>query len=393
MDLAHVRWPFFDAHHRAFAEQLREWAVRELGDGGEREDLDPDGVAQELVRRLGEAGWLRYCVPAAFGGVHPGLDCRSLCLAREILAYHSGLADFAFAMQGLGSAPITLFGTDRLRARYLPGVAEGLRVAAFALSEPQAGSDVAALQTTARPCEDGYRLWGTKTWISNAGLAHHYVVFARTGPGREGLTAFVVDADAEGLQVSGRIRTLSPHPLGTLTLDGCWVPAENRLGEEGQGFAIAMRTLDTFRPTVGAAAVGFGRRALDEATRFVRERVAFGQRLSDFQLVRWKLAWMATELEASGLLVYRAAWAHDHGAERGPQESSMAKLYATEAAQRVVDEAVQLHGARGVVFGSPVERLYREVRALRIYEGTSEIQALVVGRQVVRERFAEEVAR
>jgi acyl-CoA dehydrogenase len=391
VDLQHLRWPFFDPAHRELAEGLRAWAARELGPWSEREEEDPDGVARELVARLGEAGWLRYCVPAAYGGVYPGLDVRSLCLAREVLAYHSGLADFAFAMQGLGSAPIALFGSEELRARYLPGVARGQRVAAFALSEPQAGSDVAAVQASAQRKPGGYVLTGVKTWISNAGLAHHYVVFARTGPGREGLSAFVVDAHAPGLAVTARIRTLSPHPLGTLTLDGCWVPEAQRLGEEGQGFAIAMRTLDVFRATVGAAALGFGRRALDEAARHARQRVAFGQVLSDFQLVRWKLAWMATELEASALLVYRAAWAHDHGCTRGPQESSMAKLYATEAAQRVVDEAVQLHGAWGVVSGSPVERLYREVRALRIYEGTSEIQALVVGREVARGR--QEVAR
>lgn len=393
MELHHLRWPFFDAHHRALAEDLRAWAARELGDLVEREELDPDGAARELVCRLGQAGWLRYCVPAAYGGVHARVDVRSLCLAREILAYHSGLADFAFAMQGLGSVPIALFGSEELRARYLPGVARGERIAAFALSEPQAGSDVAAIQTTARRVGDHYELVGTKTWISNAGLAHQYVVFARTGPGKEGLTAFVVDGHAEGLQVSSRIRTLSPHPLGTLTLDGCRVPATHRLGEEGQGYAVALRTLDTFRATVGAAAVGFARRALDEAAGYSRQRVAFGQRLSDFQLVRWKLAWMATELDASALLVYRAAWAHDCDAGRGPQDSSMAKLYATEAAQRVVDEAVQLHGAWGVVAGSRVERLYRDVRALRIYEGTSEIQALVVGRQVLRESPRQEVAR
>ncbi len=393
LDLHHLRWPFFDAHHRAFGEELCAWARRELPRLADREELDPDAVARELVQRLGEAGWLRYCVPAAYGGVHPRVDLRCLCLAREILAYHSGLADFAFAMQGLGSFPITLYGSEELRARTLPAVARGERLAAFALSEPQAGSDVAAIRTTARREGDGYVLVGTKTWISNAGLAHHYVVFARTGPGKDGLSAFVVDGQAEGLRVSSRIRTLSPHPLGTLTLDGCRVPAGSRLGEEGEGFEVAMRTLDSFRATVGAAAVGFAARALDEAVRYTGQRVAFGQRLSDFQLVRWKLAWMAAQLDASRLLVYRAAWAHDRELSRGPQDSSMAKLYATEAAQRVVDEAVQLHGAWGVVAGSVVERLYREVRALRIYEGTSEIQALVVGRRVAQGIPEQEVVR
>jgi acyl-CoA dehydrogenase len=391
MDLQHLTWPFFDPSHRDLAEGLRRWAEREVAHLAEQEEQDPDAVARELVERLGQAGWLRYCVPAPYGGIHPRLDVRSLCVAREVLAYHSGLADFAFAMQGLGSAPIALFGSEELRARYLPEVAGGRRIAAFALSEPQAGSDVAAIQTTARRDGGGYVLRGVKTWISNAGLAHHYVVFARTGVGREGLSAFVVDSHVPGLEVSARIRTLSPHPLGTLTLDGCWVPEAQRLGEEGQGFQIALQTLDVFRPTVGAAAVGFGRRALDEAARYTRRRVAFGQPLSDFQLVRWKLASMATELDASCLLVYRAAWAHDRDARRGSRDASMAKLFATEAAQRVVDQAVQLHGAWGVVSGSVVERLYREVRALRIYEGTSEIQALVVGREVARGR--EEVAR
>lgn len=382
MDLTHLHWPFFEAAHRQLAEALRAWAQEELSGLAEREEEDPDGCCRDLVARLGAAGWLRYCVPAPYGGALPHLDARSLCLAREILAYHSGLADFVFAMQGLGTAPITLFGSEELRARYLPPVAVGERIAAFALSEPQAGSDVAAIQTTARRHGDGYVLQGTKTWISNAGLAHHYVVFARTGPGRDGLSAFVVDAHTPGLVVSGRIRTLSPHPLGTLSLDGCWVPATHRLGEEGQGFAIAMRTLDVFRATVGAAAVGLSRRALDEAAGYAQQREAFGRKLADFQLIRWKLALMACEVDASALLVYRAAWVHDRG-DGGSREPSMAKLFATEAAQRVVDQAVQVHGAWGVTSGHVAERLYREVRALRIYEGTSEIQALVVGREVL----------
>lgn len=386
MDLTHLHWPFFEPAHRQLAESLRAWAQGELPTHPEEEEGDPDRCVQDLVVRLGAAGWLRYCVPAPYGGVLPRLDVRSLCLAREVLAYHSGLADFALAMQGLGSAPISLFGSEELQTRYLPAVARGERIAAFALSEPQAGSDVAAIQTTARREGNGYVLEGTKTWISNAGVAHHYVVFARTGPGKKDLSAFVVDAQTPGLSVSTRIRTLSPHPLGTLTLKGCWVPSTQRLGEEGQGFAIAMRTLDVFRATVGAAAVGLSRRALDEAATYVQQRVAFGRKLADFQLVRWKVAHMACEVDASALLVYRAAWVHDCGQGVGSREPSMAKWFATEAAQRVVDQAVQLHGAWGVTAGHVAERLYRDVRALRIYEGTSEIQALVVGREVLSVR-------
>jgi acyl-CoA dehydrogenase len=381
----HLLWPFFGEAHRQLARELEAWAQREAEPLAAQEEEDPDRVSRELVRRLGEAGWLRYCVPQAYGGMFDDLDVRSLCLVREILAGYSGLADFAFAMQGLGSAPITLFGSDSLRARYLPEVARGRRIAAFALSEPQAGSDVGGITTSARRSEGGYVLDGIKTWISNAGLADHYVVFARTGgPGKEGLSAFVVDADAPGLAVPERIRVLAPHPLGTLSLRDCWVPESHRLGEEGQGFEVAMRTLDVFRTTVGAAALGFARRALHEALRFVQERVAFGQVLSRFQMVREKLAHMALEVDAAALLVYRAAWVKDELGRRATREASMAKLYATEAAQRVVDSAVQLWGARGVVHGSPVERLYREVRALRIYEGTSEIQTLVVAQEVLR---------
>ncbi|MCS7172835.1 MAG: acyl-CoA dehydrogenase family protein [Armatimonadetes bacterium] len=392
MDRDHLLWPFFGEAHRRLARELETWARREVGPLAAREEEDPEGMSRELVRRLGEASWLRYCVPRAYGGMFDSLDVRSLCLAREILAGYSGLADFAFAMQGLGSAPITLFGSDALRTRYLPEVASGRRIAAFALSEPQAGSDVAGITTSARRTQEGYVLEGVKTWISNAGVADFYVVFARTGgPGKEGLSAFVVDADTPGLEVSERIQVLAPHPLGTLNLRGCHVPASHRLGEEGQGFEVAMRTLDVFRPTVGAAALGFARRAFHEALEFVQRRVAFGQVLSRFQMVREKLAWMALEVDAAALLVYRAAWVKDELGQRATREASMAKLYATEAAQRVVDSAVQLWGARGVVHGSPVERLYREVRALRIYEGTSEIQALVVAQEVLRSAPSERV--
>ncbi len=385
MERDHLLWPFFEDSHRRLAEELAGWAREALEPLGEREEEDPEGVAREVVRRLGEAGWLRYCVPERYGGALPGLEVRSLCLVREILAEYSELADFAFAMQGLGSAPITLFGREDLRERYLPEVCRGRWVAAFALSEPQAGSDVGGIASSARRVDGGYVLEGVKTWISNAGVADFYVVFARTGgAGKEGLSAFVVDAGNPGLVVSERIRVLSPHPLGTLTLRECWVPEGQRVGEEGQGYEVAMRTLDVFRTTVGAAAVGFARRALREAVRYVEGRVAFGQVLSRFQLVREKLAQMALEVDAGALLVYRAAWAVDRLGRRGTREAAMAKLYATEAAQRVVDQAVQLLGARGVVWESPVARLYRAVRALRIYEGTSEIQTLIVAREVLR---------
>jgi acyl-CoA dehydrogenase len=335
---------------------------------------------------LGDAGWLRYCVPAAHGGAHDRLDVRSLCLIRETLARTSGLADFAFAMQGLGSASITLFGSEALKQAYLPNVSAGQQIAAFALSEPEAGSDVGALRTTAHEDGDGYLLDGTKTWISNAGLADHYVVFARTAEnGSRGLSAFVVDADAPGLAVVERIPLIAPHPLGTLRFERCRVPRDHLLGQPGDGFKIAMATLDVFRSTVGAAALGFARRALDEALARVTSRQVFGQPLSDYQLTQQKLADMAVEIDASALLIYRAAWTKDRLAERVTREAAMAKLYATEAAQRVIDQAVQLFGGLGVVSGVPVERLYREIRALRIYEGTSEIQHLIIANQVLKE--------
>jgi acyl-CoA dehydrogenase len=326
-------------------------------------------------------------VPASHGGTRESLDARALCLIREILARHAGLADFAFAMQGLGSATIGLFGSDAQKDRYLPGVARGERIAAFALSEPDAGSDVAAIATTARRDGDRWRLDGRKTWISNGGIADHLVLFARTGeaPGARGLTAFILDAGTPGLVVEARIATLAPHPLATLRLEGCVVPDGQRLGEPGQGFRLAMATLDHFRPTVGAAALGFARRALDEALRHARGRRMFGATLADLPLAQARLGEMATEIDAAALLVYRAAWAKDRGAARITREAAMAKLFATEAAQRVVDAAVQLHGGLGVMRGSAVESLYREVRALRIYEGASEVQQLVIARALLAE--------
>ncbi|MBL8836377.1 MAG: acyl-CoA dehydrogenase family protein, partial [Alphaproteobacteria bacterium] len=339
----------------------------------------------DLVRRLGAGGWLKYAVPSPYGGNAPKLDVRSLCLIRETLARHDGLADFAFAMQGLGSASIALFGDDELKRRYLPEVAAGTRVAAFALSEPEGGSDVAAMRTTARRDGNHFVIDGSKTWISNGGIAGHYVTFVRTGeaPGAKGLSAFVVDADTPGLTVSERIATIAPHPLATLAFENCRVPAGQLLGRPGDGFKIAMATLDIFRSTVGAAALGFARRALDEALARIDAREAFGQKLADFQLTQAKIADMAVEVDAAALLIYRSAWTKDVVADRVTREASMAKYYATEAAQRVIDAAVQLWGGMGVVSGVPVERLYRDIRALRIYEGTSEIQRLVIAGQVM----------
>ena len=382
-DSTFLNWPFFDDAHRQLAASLETWIDREIASAAHDGDLD--SAARELVGLLGDGGWLRHCVPASHGGQAHQLDVRSICLLREALARRSGLADFAFAMQGLGSAPISLFGSADLKNRYLPDVAAGQRIAAFAISEPDSGSDVANMATTARLNGDSYVLNGTKTWISNAGLAHQYVIFARTGeaPGAKGLSAFVIDADAPGLTVAERIDVIAPHPLGTLKLQDCSVPAAQLLGAPGDGFKVAMTTLDVFRSSVGAAALGFARRALDEAIDRSNVRKAFGQKLSNMQLIQAKLADMAVQVDAAALLIYRAAWTKDTRGGRVTREAAMAKLYATEAAQRVVDQAVQIFGALGVVSGSVVEQLYREVRALRIYEGTSEIQQLVIAAQTL----------
>lgn len=383
-DRTFLSWPFFEDSHRALAARCEPWIAAEIAPH-QHEEHDIDALTHAFVAMLGAGGWLDYCVPAAYGGVHEKLDVRSLCLLREMLARTSGLADFAFAMQGLGTASISLYGSEALKRRYLPPVAAGRHLAAFALSEPEAGSDVGAMRMTARRDGDVFVLDGTKTWISNGGLAHQYVVFARTGeaPGAKGLSAFVVDADTPGLRVAERIPVIAPHPLATLRFDGVRVPADHLLGRPGDGFKIAMATLDIFRSTVGAAALGFARRALDEAVARVRTREAFGQKLGAFQATQLKLAEMATEIDAAALLIYRAAWTKDRVAERVTREAAMAKMYATEAAQRVIDAAVQLWGGLGVVSGVAVERLYREIRALRIYEGTTEIQKLVIASQVL----------
>jgi acyl-CoA dehydrogenase len=383
-DRSFLSWPFFDEAHRALAAKLDAWTAQHIAPH-EHDERDVDALSASFVRMLGSAGWLKYAVPKAYGGHFDKLDVRSLCLIRETLGRTSGLADFAFAMQGLGSASISLFGSDDLKCRYLPKVCAGTQIAAFALSEPEGGSDVSALRTTARRDGEAYVLDGSKTWISNGGIAGHYVVFARTGeaPGAKGLSAFVVDADAPGLSIAERIQTIAPHPLATLAFRNCRVPASHLLGKPGEGFKIAMATLDIFRSTVGAAALGFARRALDEALAHVQSREAFGQKLAEFQTTQNRIADMAVDIDAAALLIYRAAWTKDCVADRVTREASMAKMYATEAAQRAIDAAVQLHGGLGVVSGVPVERLYREIRALRIYEGTTEIQKLVIAGQVM----------
>jgi acyl-CoA dehydrogenase len=384
-DTSFLDWPFFEARHRALAEQLDEFAKTKLAElaHGADDDAALDRACREIVHRLGAEGFLNQCCVAEPGGK---FDVRSLALSRETLARHGGLADFCFAMQGLGTGPISLFGNEAQKRKYLPPVMRGKRIAAFALSEPQAGSDVAAITTEAARSGNEYVLNGTKTWISNGGLADHYVVFARTGeaPGSRGLSAFVVDADAPGLKVAERISIMAPHPLATLVFEDCRVPVAARLGVPGEGFKIAMATLDVFRTTVGAAALGFARRALDEALARCRERAVFGKPLAEYQLTQAKIAEMALAIDAAALLVYRAAWTKDVLGRRVTREAAMAKLYATEAAQQVIDMAVQLHGGTGLLAGAPVERLYREIRALRIYEGTSEIQKLVVASSVLK---------
>lgn len=383
-DTSFLKWPFFEKRHEQLQAELDAWAQRELSDV-HVDHANVDRACRDLVKGLGQAGFLRHTVPAAYGGQGATLDVRSLCLARETLARHLGLADFAFAMQGLGSGAITLFGTEELRRAYLPKVASGDKIAAFALSEGKAGSDVAAMATTAEQDGDSYVLNGSKTWISNAGIADFYTVFARTGeaPGARGLSAFVVDADTPGLTVSDRIDIIAPHPLGTLTFDHCRIPATRRLGTAGKGFNIAMATLDVFRSTVGAAALGFARHALEATLTHAEQRELFGAPMSSLQMVQGMLADMALQVDAAALLVYRAAWTKDNAAERVTREAAMAKLYATEAAQKVIDTAVQLHGGLGVSSGHPMEDLYREIRALRIYEGASEIQKIVIARQAL----------
>ena len=372
MDRSFLQWPFFEPRHRDLAEALDHWCAGHLPvDHG-----DVDAACRGLVAALGQGGWLKHS-----GGA---LDVRSLCLIRETLARHDGLADFAFAMQGLGMGAVSLFGTADQRL-WLERSRAGTAIAAFALTEPGSGSDVAATATVAERVPGGWRLSGEKTWISNGGIADVYVVFARTGeaPGARGISAFLMPADVAGLSVVERLEVIAPHPLARLRLDGVHLPETALIGRAGEGFKLAMAVLDVFRPTVGAAALGFARRALDETLARVQSRRIQGAALADLQLVQGHIADMALEIDAAALLIYRAAWTKDQGAPRITREAAMAKLYATEAAQRVIDMAVQLHGGDGVRRGAVVERLYREIRALRIYEGASDVQRLVIARSIL----------
>ncbi len=391
--LEHLSWPFFDPPHGALAEAACAFGELHLrGAVHPHDERAVDERCRQLVRELGAAGITRYCVRASDGGALPELDARALCLVRETLAWWDGLADFAFAMQGLGSGALSIAGSPELRRSYLPRVARGEAIAAFALSEPEAGSDVAALRCAARREGGDYVLEGTKTWISNGGIADFYCVFARTSPGvrradgtvgAQGISAFVVEPSDTGFRIESRIGVIAPHPLARLRFESCRIPAGRLIGAEGEGFKIAMRTLDIFRTSVAAAALGFARRALDEALGHVRERALFGKVLADFQLTQAALADMVTGIEAAQLLTYRAAWLRDRG-EAVTRAAAMAKLAATETAQTVIDRAVQMFGGRGVSSGEVVERLYREIRALRIYEGASEVQKLLIAKDLLK---------
>lgn len=385
-DSSLIQWPFFDDEHRGHFAALSQWCTAHEAELN-RESGDVDADCQRLVRLLGEAGWLRPAVPAAYGGLFPTLDVRMLCLTRMILGYHAGLADFAFAMQGLGTGAISLFASEAVRHSYLPKIATGEIISGFALSEKEAGSDVAAMGTTAERVDGGWLINGEKTWISNGTIADILTLFARSGeaPGARGLSAFVFPTVTEGFSVIERIDVIAPHPLATLRFDNCFVADDHLIGRAGDGFKVAMATLDVFRSTVGAAALGFARRATDEALDRATSRQLFGAPLSDLQLSQAALADMALGNDASALLVFRAAWAKDRGQPRVTREAAMAKLYATDTAQLTIDKAVQLFGGAGVISGNIVERLYREIRALRIYEGASEVQKVVIARAAIAE--------
>ncbi|MBC7941564.1 MAG: acyl-CoA dehydrogenase family protein [Chitinophagaceae bacterium] len=382
-DTAYLDWPFLDDKHRTLARALDAWSTANIS---QHHPHDVDAACRGLVQQLGAGGWLQHAVGGtAYGGAAEQIDTRAICLIRETLARDSGLADFAFAMQGLGSGAISLAGTPEQKKRYLPRVASGAAIAAFALSEPEAGSDVAAIACSARIDGDHAVLDGEKTWISNGGIADFYVVFVRSGeaPGARGISAFIVDAETTGLEIAERIDVIAPHPLARLRFTNCRVPLRQRVGAAGEGFKVAMRTLDVFRTSVAAAALGFARRALDEALQRATSRKMFGQHLADFQLTQAKLAQMALTIDSAALLTYRAAWQRDQG-RSVTREAAMAKLAATEGAQQVIDAAVQLWGGLGVVSEQPVERLYREIRALRIYEGASEVQQLIIARELLK---------
>lgn len=377
-DKSFLTWPFFDDAHRAYAAKIGAWAQASLQSVDHH---DVDAACRKLVKALGQGGFLMHTAPASEADK---LDVRTLALSRETLARHSGLADFAFAMQGLGAGPISLFGSAEQRAAWLPKTRAGEAIAAFALSEAASGSDVANITTSARRDGDSYVIDGEKTWISNGGIADLYVVFARTGeaPGAKGLSAFIVEGSNPGLSITERLEVIAPHPLARIGLKNCRVPASALIGKPGDGFKIAMATLDVFRTTVGAAALGFARRALDETVNRAGSRQLFGAPLGELQMVQGHIADMALDIDAAALLVYRAAWVKDMGAARVSREAAMAKLYATESAQRVIDAAVQIHGGDGVRSGHPVETLYREIRALRIYEGASDVQKIIISRAV-----------
>jgi len=382
--LEHLGWPFFENRHRTFAKALDAWAQTTVRDV---HGHDVDAQCKHLVQQLGSGGWLTHAVAGTvYGGAAEAIDTRMLCLARETLARHNGLADFAFAMQGLGSGAISLAGTPQQKERWLTKVATGQAISAFALSEPDAGSDVAAMQCAAHIDGDHAVLNGEKTWISNGGIADFYVVFCRTGeaPGARGISAFVVEAGTPGLEIAERIEVIAPHPLARLRFTDCRVPLSHRVGGAGEGFKVAMRTLDVFRTSVAAAALGFARRAMEEALARAKSRPMFGQHLADFQLTQAKLAQMALTIDSAALLVYRAAWERDQGL-KVTRQAAMAKLAATEGAQQVIDAAVQIFGGMGVVSGVTVERLYREIRSLRIYEGATEVQQLIIGRDLIKE--------
>jgi acyl-CoA dehydrogenase len=386
-DSSFLDWPFFDERHRKLAKGLEAWASAHLAGS---HDANVDEACRKLVCELGSGGWLKYAIGGiAYGAAADNIDTRAICIIRETLARHSGLADFAFAMQGLGSGAITLFGTEAQKQEYLPRVGSGAFIAAFALSEPEAGSDAAAMQCEATQRGDSYELNGEKAFISNGGIADFYVVFARTteSAGSRGITAFIVDAKTPGFEIAERIQVMAPHPLARLKFTNCRLAVSQRLGEPDQGFKVAMATLDVFRTSVAAAATGFARRALEEALRRATSRKMFGQTLADFQLTQAKLAEMATGIDAAALLTYRAAWLRDQG-QNVTVAAAMAKMTATETAQKVIDAAVQIFGGQGVVSEEPVERLYREIRPLRIYEGATEVQQLIIARGIIK-RFQE----
>jgi acyl-CoA dehydrogenase len=378
-DTSFLNWPFLNQSHNVLHSKLEAWALENLQNISHD---NPDITCKSLVSKLGKAGFLKY---SGISVEHPKVDVRSLCLIRETLARHEGLADFAFAMQGLGSMPISLFGNAEQRNFWLPLVQSGEAICAFALTEPQSGSDVANIELEAKKERNGYTLNGEKTWISNGGIADFYTVFARTGEGTgaKGLSAFVVSAETPGLIISERIEAVSPHPLATLKFENLYLEVSSMIGQPGEGFKIAMASLDNMRPTVGAAALGFARRAFDESLKRSQSRELFGAPLGNLQMVQGHLAEMSLDIDASALLIYRAAWAKDNGAERITKEAAMAKLYATDHAQLVIDKAVQIHGGDGVRKGHIMESLYREIRALRIYEGASDVQKIIIARDAL----------